>query len=66
MYKNKLKTSHPKHLFNLLGAGQLTRSTDLFQLNGKDYLLLAASYSKWIEIEFMKHSKCYYTIDVPL
>ena len=30
---------------------------DFFQLNGKDYLLLADSFSKWIEIECLNRTK---------
>ena len=30
---------------------------DFFSLHGKDYLLLADSYSKWIEIEVMRNTK---------
>ena len=37
---------------------------DFFSLYGKDYLLLADSHSKWIELELMKTTKTWYMIEI--
>ena len=37
---------------------------DFFSLYGIDYLLLADSYSKWIELKIMKTTKTWYMIEV--
>ena len=46
-------------------TGPLDRvHVDFFSLDGKDYLLLADSYSKWIELEVMKSTKTVYMVEV--